>query len=299
MATFSARYPRAVHVLPLHALKNISDRQGLIGKTISVSQEPRPRRATTNKVDAALGFYDVVHFYLARQVTGWDSFPILAAQLGPNLSPPFPHVALECGTEPLADDDCVICLWNVAVSRPTVPGVKGGNWARGTSPDRIASVWRAFRKEQPTVEGARGYWNDPFLVPTLKGKQIQERLDLFTRAPRGIPELLLQSPVLVGGNYTLWAFSSADLCVVETLETLPRGLQIRFSPYSNYVSDAPQTAEWRKRIVKYFSDSEPFPIDLDFDRNRSAAVPNQRLRPSAAARSSAHAAWPPRVSRRR
>jgi hypothetical protein len=68
------------------------------------------------------------------------------------------------------------------------------------------------------------------------------------------------------------------------LEGTPQGLQIRCHPDPSYTAGAPQTAEWRSRIVRYFSDLEPFPTDLDFDRKRSTAVPNQRLHPTAAGR---------------
>lgn len=148
MASFSARYSRAVHVLPLHALKGVWSRQALLGKA-QASQQSAVLRSTTREVDNELGFQDVVHFYLMGSGVAWNQVPILEAQIGSNIAPPFPHVALEGETDFLHDDECVLCLWNIAVSRPQIPGVKGGNWTRGTRPSRIASVWRAFKEQTP------------------------------------------------------------------------------------------------------------------------------------------------------
>lgn len=96
-------------------------------------------------------------------------------------------------TAALADADCTLCNWNIAVSRPGVPGVaKGGNWTRGTNPERIAEVWRAFRAINPDPRTARGFWGEPE-VPVLAGPQIAGNLPLLGRAPQKTPELLLRS----------------------------------------------------------------------------------------------------------
>lgn len=126
MASFSGKYPVAVHVLPLTALKQVLARGGLLAKSeIPVCQQ----RRTTRGVDVALGFTDVVHCYLSARPENWLTLPILAAQLGPSCDPPFPHVALTLPTSSLTDDECTICLWNIAVSRPQVKDhCRGGNW---------------------------------------------------------------------------------------------------------------------------------------------------------------------------
>ena len=118
MASFSARYPRAVHILPLHALKSIWRSGALLSKASLESDQTAAVRPTTSGVDEALGFQHEVHFYLLGYAQPWEVAPILAAQLGPSSAAPFPHVALECPTAALSDGSCIVCLWNIAVSRP-------------------------------------------------------------------------------------------------------------------------------------------------------------------------------------
>jgi hypothetical protein len=269
MATFSYEFPRAVHVLPLQALRGILEERALLAKKDLVRRVTAAVRATTSLTDAALGLSDYVHFYLLGDGASWESVPILATQLLPGREAPFPHVALETPTSSLEDDDCTLCLWNIAVSRPGVPGVcQGGNWTRGTNPNRIAEVWRAFRNSTPTPERARGYWNDPIQVPTLRGSQIERGLCLLGRAASGMPELLLRAPVQVDGRFTLWVFSDDDMASVTALQHALGGVQVRHYAMRGYESTDLTTRTWRSRIDSYFTRRAPFPATLDFDRRR-------------------------------
>ena len=91
-----------------------------------------------------------MHFYLLKSSSRWEDIPILQAQLLDGRGGPFPHAALEIQTDGLDDQDCTLCFWNSAVSRPKVPGdCEGGNWTRGTDPARILEVWRLFREQRP------------------------------------------------------------------------------------------------------------------------------------------------------
>ena len=83
MASFSARYPRAVHILPLHALKSIWRSGALLSKASLESDQTAAVRPTTSGVDEALGFQHKVYFYLLGYAQPWEVAPILAAQLGP------------------------------------------------------------------------------------------------------------------------------------------------------------------------------------------------------------------------
>jgi hypothetical protein len=210
VASFSSRYPVAVHVIPLQALKGVIAGGALLAKRhIPACQQ----RRTTRRIDSALGFTGVVHFYLSASPESWSAIPILAAQLGPSRDPPFPHVALALATQALTDDECTICLWNIAVSRPQTTGYRGGNWTRGTSPERIADVWKRFRATKPSLRVARGHWNAA-LVPTLEGHQIASNLSLLSRAAGGCPELLLRAPVSLAGRARVCVFSKEDADLV-------------------------------------------------------------------------------------
>lgn len=270
LASFSSRYPLAVHVLPLHALKGVLASGALVAKSqIPVSQQ----RRTTRGVDASLGFTDVVHFYLSRPPEAWRNLPILETQLCPSSDPPFPHVALALLTSSLTDEECAICLWNIAVSRPQVAGLRGGNWTRGTKPERIAQVWQSFKDSKPSMERARGQWNAPARVPTLEGPQITQGLSLFSRAAGRCPELLLRAPVSLRDGFRLWVFSKEDADVAGSLmPTLPMELHA----WPGYDAICPETESWRDRIRAYFEGSAPYPKDLDFDRIRRSTKRRRR-----------------------
>src|SRR5213592_4391612 len=101
MATFSYQFPRAVHVLPLHALKGILEERALLAKRHLVRRAKAAVRSTTSLADAVLGLSDYVHFYLLGQGSHWESVPILATQLLDGREAPFPHVVLETTTSSL------------------------------------------------------------------------------------------------------------------------------------------------------------------------------------------------------
>jgi hypothetical protein len=174
-------------------------------------------------------------------------------------------------TRELADAECTLCLWNAAVSRPAVEGhCLGGNWTRGTAPSRIIEVWQRFRETNPDVRRARGHWNDPIQLPTLRGDQIRCALPLLRLAPRQMPELLLRSPLAIRNRFTLWVFSEEDLQVVHFLDDLLElnALDVRIHAMPGYEFQSEPTRARRAAIAAYFSGQAPFPAGLDFDRKR-------------------------------
>lgn len=191
--------------------------------------------------------------------------PILGAQLGPSSQAAFPHVALSLPTASLTDDECTVCVWNVAVSRPSVDGIcQGGNWTRGTSPKRIAEVWEAFRRTDPSLRRARGYWNGGILVPTLRGAQIGENLSLLSLARRG-PELLIRAPVPLNQLAALHVFSEED---ADSVHRVAPELAVELHSFPDYDSTGVETTRSRVRIDAYFNGVASYPGDLEFDRIR-------------------------------
>jgi hypothetical protein len=172
-----------------------------------------------------LGLSNFIHCYLVRSSEALTELPILAAQLGPSEKTAVPHAVLEIDTEALQDNECRVCNWNLAVSRPGVEGVcKGGNWTRGTGLQSIAKVWRAFRESEPSIKRARGFWKEDALVPMLDGPEIVKRLDLLRMAPRGQPELLLSSPFPLGRVRSVIVFDEGDRASLEAV--IPQFAQI-------------------------------------------------------------------------
>jgi hypothetical protein len=266
MASLSAAFPLAYHVLPLHALKGIARESALLGKAGRVFSRP-----TTSTIDRTLGFGDVVHLYLATSTKSIIDLPILRAQLGPSSKSPFPHLALEMVTSGLDDDEVRVCNWNLAVSRPAVPGLcRGGNWTRGTNAGHIAEVWSAFRAGQPDPKRARGFFNDDQLVPTLTGPQVRSNPALLHAQHGRTPELLLRPPVLLERFSRLIAFSSADAEFARTCgaDSLPLALET-FPGYSSAL--VPEAL--RSQIVSFFdSDAEELGRALPFDSVRPASL---------------------------
>lgn len=220
MASFSDTHPFAYHVFPLTAARGIWRRGALLGKQdlAGIGQ----MRRTTRDVDIALGFAEFVHFYLPKGHAKWTTLPILQAQLGPAKKPPVPHALLIIPTSSWDDVDCTICNWNIAVSRPKVEGMcRGGNWTRGTRPSRIVEVWDAFRRLEPALERARGFWCGP-RVPVIPGDRIGTNLPLLRK--HRIPELLLRSPVRLPSGAMIHVFSEADEKSLATLGPAPAGV---------------------------------------------------------------------------
>jgi hypothetical protein len=194
----------------------------------------------------------------------------LSAQLQPAQETACPHALLVLPTTELSDDDCTLCNWNIAVSRPGVPGVaQGGNWTRGTNPDRIAEVWRAFRATTPDPVKARGFWGEPE-VPVLAGPQIAANLRLLSLAPQKTPELLLRSPARIFAGATILAFSHADLASLQRLGAPPDGASLALSEFPGYDPTGDPLGPHRRRLDEYLAghrDDAP-PIDFDAIRRR-------------------------------
>ena len=81
MASFSEEYPRALHVLPLHALKSVLEDRALLAKSVLLNSRRLAARATTSRTDIELGLREYVHFYLCRRSTQWADVPIIEAQM--------------------------------------------------------------------------------------------------------------------------------------------------------------------------------------------------------------------------
>lgn len=265
MASFSERFPRAFHVFPLTAARGIFAARALLSKARFGSDGVA--RRTTREVDRALGFEDFVHLYLPRAGASFEDLPILAAQLAPSRRPAVPHAVVVLDTAALPDEDCVVCNWNIAVGRPRVEGVcRGGNWSRGTSSERIAEVWRAFKAAGPSVERARGFWVGP-LVPVIPGERIAKHWRLMTKRS-GIPELLLRSRVPLGRSTRVVVFSDAD---ERSLSSLPRpsGLEVHRSTFDGYSTSVDSLGlEARQALDRYLAHGGAVP-DIDFDGRRA------------------------------
>lgn len=260
MGSFSSAYPVAYHVLPLPAWRGIVRSRALVAQPAE-----RWHRPTTAAVDHALGFDGFVHFYLAQGSHRIHQLPILQAQLQAARTPPFPHVVLELTTDGLDDSEVVICNWNLAVSRPGVPGVaKGGNWTRGTDPRRIRRVWDAFRRSRPDANLARGFFSPGCAVPILTGEAIRENLGLLRKAPRNLPELLVGERVELERMARLLVFSDFD---ADLARRLAPDFPIRRETYPGYRGSA-VPSELRARLAA-FMEGGNVEGSWDFDSVRS------------------------------
>jgi len=260
------RYPFAYHVFPLHLARDISEGRALLSKKQRAASGKALARPTTAAVDAALGFDDVVHFYLPKAGTLISDLPILRTQLQPALEPPFPHAVFRIPTTFLRKR-FFVCCWNIAVSRPqsNAAGVKGGNWARGTSAERIAGVWDAFREERPDVAQARGYWFDGKRVPLLSADQVETNRALL-RLPKGGPELLVESRVVLEPPISVVTFCDHDQKLLERSGISKSGIVIHRERFPGYGDHLDATAATYTRIERYLAGDRT--VALDFDRVR-------------------------------
>lgn len=267
MASFSTTHPLAYHTFPLLAARSIWSTGALLGKA-DLGDAGHARR-TTSRTDHRLGFANFVHLYLPRRGATPAMLPILNAQLQPALEPACPHALLVVPTAALADADCTLCNWNIAVSRPNVPGkARGGNWTRGTRPDRIAEVWQDFRAMNPDPVRARGFWGEP-AVPVLAGAQIAGNLRLLGSAPQKTPELLLRSPARVFAGATILAFSRADLRSLQTLGPPPGGATLSLGEFPGYDPDGDPLGARRQDLDDFLAGRADRPsIDFDAIRHR-------------------------------
>ncbi len=159
-----------------------------------------------------------------------------------------------------------MCNWNLAVSRPAVPGlVRGGNWTRGTDPKRIREVWEAFRASNPTAEAARGFFVEGLAVPVLRGEEITRNLKLLLKSPRGVPELLIEDSFDISRADRLIVFSEADRRAAEKYPVLPVELRV----FPGYDDHSPPR-ELRARLEAFFHNGE-VSEQWDFDAIRRAS----------------------------
>lgn len=276
MASFSQTHPFAYHTFPLTAARSIWTAGALLGKD---DQGPAGQaRRTVAATDRRLGFSRFVHFYLPRGGARPEALPILGAQLAPARERACPHALLVVSTAHLADADCTLCNWNIAVSRPGVVDVaKGGNWTRGTDPERIAEVWEKFRATNPDPEKARGFWGEP-AVPVLTGPQIAVNLRLLARAPQKTPELLLRSPARVFAGATILAFSRADLSSLQLLGPPPGGATLKLGEFSGYDPDGDPLGPDRRDLDDYLAGRRTERPAIDFDAIRRTTTSETRSR---------------------
>lgn len=266
MASYSSTHPFAYHVFPLTAARSIWRLGALHGKD-DLGATGQIRR-TTGDLDRQLGFSRFVHFYLPRQGATPADLPILGAQLQPARVPPCPHAMLVVPTAPRTDEESTICNWNIAVSRPTVAGVcLGGNWTRGTNPERILAVWRAFREANPAPETARGFWGEPH-VPIVAGPQIAANLRLLARAPRKMPELLLRSPARVFAGAKIVAFSRADLASLQLLGSPPDRAVLELGTFPGYDPEGDPLGPRRQALDEFLAGRSDVAPGIDFDAIR-------------------------------
>jgi len=268
VASFSNTHPFAYHAFPLTAARSIWARGVLLGK--DDLGPAGPARRTVAATDRRLGFSKFVHFYLPQRRATHADLPILGAQLQLAQEPACPHAVLVVPTTDLADEACTICNWNIAVSRPEVPGVvRGGNWTRGTNPERIADIWRKFRATTPDPVKARGFWGEPE-VPVLAGPQIAANLRLLARAPQKTPELLLRSPARVFAGATILAFSRADLTSLQSLGPTPDGAALALAEFPGYDPAGDPLGPHRRHLDDYLAGhrNDAPPIDFDAIRRR-------------------------------
>lgn len=264
MASYSNHSPLAYHVFPLSAARGIWAASALRAKA-HLGEDGRARR-TTRAIDEALGFADFVHLYLPRAGARFEDLPILGAQLGAAGKPAVPHAAIVIDTRALADEDCTLCNWNVAVGRPGVPGVcKGGNWARGTNAARVAEVWAAFRATSPSLRRARGFWLGP-KVPIVPGDRIAEHWPLMRG--RKVSELRLRSPFAFPPGTVVHAFSNADARSLARLGPPAPNGRVEVTPLHGYPIDDDPLGPTRDVLDRYLAGEGPAP-DIDFDGRRA------------------------------
>jgi hypothetical protein len=269
-------------VFPLHAARGIWA-NGLLSKAAVAAEGLRLRRNTTHAVDTLLGFGGLIHFYLPKHSSvDVSTLPILHAQMGDAPSPPFPHAVLVVDTCTLNDVECVVCNFNIAVSRPAYEGVRGGNHARGTDPSLILSHWEGFCRSNPDDERRRcGEWNEPMRVPTLRGPQITARAArVGYNAPKQrtsggrevrVPELLLRSPFRPRADHpraAVHVFSQADLASLGHLGNSPDWLSVQLDDaFPWYGAGDRVPPQIRASINNYLERGGPLP-DLDYDARR-------------------------------
>lgn len=260
------KYPFAYHVFPLHLARSIWGEGALLSKRERASRGWNNSRPTTANVDEALGFDDVVHFYLPKAGAPVTALPILATQMAKAVEPPFPHAVIRAPTSALSGE-FYVCCWNIAVSRPksTAAGVKGGNWARGTAARRIAEVWDKFKGEKPDTKQARGHWVGDKKVPVLRGRDVQEHVALLG-LPKGGPELLIPWRAEIRAPMSMIVFGERDERILKELEPSV-GVVVQRCEFAGYAG-APEAMYIA--IERYLNGENELPLDFDRVRRRDS-----------------------------
>ena len=219
-----------------------------------------------------MGFANTVHFYLPNGRSEWfDQLSILNTQITESKTgrPPFPHAVFVLDTSQLDDSQCMICNFNIAVSRPAYAEVKGGNHARGTSPQAIRKHWSGFKNDDPNkTRMRRSHWHDGYCVPLLVGKEIAADPNAVGyRASSGVAELLLESPFDISDVTTLRVFSKYDHESLSLI-TSPLAVEVNESCHPWYSERDRVPTNVRAQIDRFFADDDqPFP-ELNFDQRR-------------------------------
>lgn len=276
MASFTRTHRFAYHVVPLQALRPIWESKVLLSKA-NPRRSISLKRRTTASVDAALGFERFVHFYLPKGGTiDFSKLSILSAQIGESVVPAFPHVVLVVDTGHLADQDCTVCNFNIAVSRPAYKGVGdkgvgGGNHSRGTSPEKIRDHWRGFRAGSPKPVRLRyGEWVDGLEVPVLSSEVIaRSPQHVGHGTKKKVAELLIRDQYDLNEADRFYCFSEFDLKSVARMPDPPPIELAASRPFEWYAREDRVTPEDRRAIEQYLTGRTPdFPAHLDCDRIR-------------------------------
>lgn len=187
--------------------------------------------------------------------------------------PAFPHFVIVLDTTDLRDEECTICNFNIAVSRPAYPGVRGGNHDRRTAPTKISEHWRRFRDSNPSKNKLRSsYWHVGLDVPVLAGKQITEN-------PAGVgcktntPELLIRGQYTIPAAVSFVVFSEFDLATARLIPGIANVKKTNADGLEWYAALDRVADEVRGVIKAYFKDADAqIPANLDFDQIRPKKV---------------------------
>lgn len=263
MARVAEHFPYAVHVVPLHAWKSISDAGELWSKAERQRRGINLGRASSAHFDEVLGFRDHVHLYLSRSNRPEEirkRAPILKSKLV-DRRPPFPHVALLLDVRQIPHDDCTISCWNIGRSKPQVAGVpQVGGVLPGDTPEGMLDHWRRFRAAPRARR--KGVYVEGLEVPVIPPRLYE---DFEAHIPRDAKELLVASPLVIPADAVVWSLSHWDSQSLDLLG--PSKWRRVFNPFGEYGEPRPAldpvAPEVREAIDEHFRGG-PCPT-LDYD----------------------------------
>jgi len=295
MASFSRDFRYAYHVIPMHAAKPIAESGELRSKEyLAKSGLPQFRRSGTWERDNLLGFADCVHCYLLRGTERlsddrWGNIPILGSKMFGTNGKFFPHAVIELDTRDIRNEETyAMCAYNVAYSRPALPGMNGGgNWGPGVRAETVGKFWENYRSYCETSRHmALGQWHlpckVPLIMPNMYGYYFDDRRGRespVARQIRGKTEL----EILFAGSIPLASNSAWKRIVVfteedqELLAMLGDSSQINANePGAKLVEkvdlvkikgleDPTLGVTIRSQIREYFCNFSLVPPELDFD----------------------------------